>query len=378
MTSVVEFPKQSSNSSSASSLPSAYQGGKDGISINANFDSGNILIENVDQQSNVIIANLRLRSEPFTEGTDKRCHAQWFYFRSSQIKDRTIHYRIVNAGESSYPTGWKNYKTCASYDRENWFRIQKTDYDETKGVLEWKHSSTEDTVWFAYFAPYTYERHQQLIANSAMSPLCSLRVLGLTLDLHPIDYLIVGNGKKKVWVNARVHPGESMAEWFMEGLIGALLDETNEAGKLLRQQATIHMVPNMNPDGTVRGHLRTNAAGANLNREWCSTGEYKAPSLARSPEVFHVLNQVKLVGCDAYVDVHGDEEIEANFFADCAGCPNWSPRLKNLFDQFSDAYCEVSKDFQRGKGYGSDEPGKANLAIVSKYILYSFIYGHSL
>ena len=32
------------------------------------------------------------------------------------------------------------------------------------------------------------------------------------------------------------------------------------------------------------------------------------------------------------VDVHGDEEIEANFFADCAGCPNWSRRLKELFD----------------------------------------------
>eukprot|EP00964_Phaeocystis_antarctica_P086039 scaffold54421_cov25-Phaeocystis_antarctica.AAC.1 len=26
----------------------------------------------------------------------------------------------------------------------------------------------------------------------------------------------------------------------------------------------------MNPDGAVRGHLRTNACGANLNREWCS------------------------------------------------------------------------------------------------------------
>jgi murein tripeptide amidase MpaA len=24
----------------------------------------------------------------------------------------------------------------------------------------------------------------------------------------------------------------------------------------------------MNPDGSVRGNLRTNAAGANLNREW--------------------------------------------------------------------------------------------------------------
>ena len=40
-------------------------------------------------------------------------------------------------------------------------------------------------------------------------------------------------------------------------------------------------VPNMNPDGTWRGHLRTNASGANLNREW------DHPTKERSPEVFY-------------------------------------------------------------------------------------------
>lgn len=34
----------------------------------------------------------------------------------------------------------------------------------------------------------------------------------------------------------------------------------------------------MNPDGSYRGHLRTNAKGANLNREW------KKPTLEYSPE----------------------------------------------------------------------------------------------
>ena len=353
---------------SSTTFPSAYYDPKGGTVINANFDSGNILVESVDSDC----VTLRLRSEPFTEGTDKRCHSQWFYFRSSQIKGRSMSYRIVNAGQASYPAGFKNYKTCASYDGEHWYRVHDTTYDEAKGILLWNHCSAQDTVWFAYFPPFTYERHQQLIAKAAMSELCSLRVLGLTLDHRPIDYLRLGTGKLNLWINARVHPGESMAEWFMEGLIHALLDEANEASQLLLCEATIHMVPNMNPDGTVRGHLRTNASGANLNREWCSTGDYSAPSLQRSPEVYYVLNEVKKIGCDAYVDVHGDEEIEANFFADCAGCPNWSPRLKSLFDEFSDAYCEASEDFQRGKGYGSDEPGQANLAIGADQITNRF------
>jgi hypothetical protein len=51
-----------------------------------------------------------------------------------------------------------------------------------------------------------------------------------------------------------------------------------------------NVVPNMNPDGAVRGHLRTNAGGANLNREW---GE---PSLEHSPEVFHARNAMDATG----------------------------------------------------------------------------------
>ena len=34
---------------------------------------------------------------------------------------------------------------------------------------------------------------------------------------------------------------------------------------------TFYIVPSMCPDGAFRGHLRTNADGQNLNREWCST-----------------------------------------------------------------------------------------------------------
>lgn len=65
------------------------------------------------------------------------------------------------------------------------------------------------------------------------------------------------------------------------------------------------MIPCLCPDGAVRGHLRTNAAGANLNREWGNTGDYEAPTKERSPEVLAVLTLMKKVGCDFFLDVHG-------------------------------------------------------------------------
>ena len=64
----------------------------------------------------------------------------------------------------------------------------------------------------------------------------------------------------------------------------------------------VYVVPNMNPDGSARGHLRTNAAGANLNREW------GAPTAERSPEVLWTLNAMDATGpVDLMLDAHGDE-----------------------------------------------------------------------
>src|SRR3546814_5341018 len=103
-----------------------------------------------------------------------------------------------------------------------------------------------------------------------------------------------------VWLYARQHPGETMAEWWMEGALERLTDVADPVARSLRRKARFHIVPNMNPDGSFRGHLRTNAAGVNLNREW------HAPSLERSPEVHHVLERMKRTGVDFAMDVHGE------------------------------------------------------------------------
>ena len=55
-------------------------------------------------------------------------------------------------------------------------------------------------------------------------------------------------------------------------------------------QAVFYTVPNMCPDGSRRGHLRTNAAGANLNRQWAE------PSAAVSPEALAVRNLMDATG----------------------------------------------------------------------------------
>ena len=68
----------------------------------------------------------------------------------------------------------------------------------------------------------------------------------------------------------------------MEGALDLLTDPSDPVAKILREKSTLHIVPNMNPDGSARGHLRTNAVGVNLNREWAT------PSADKSPEVLCV------------------------------------------------------------------------------------------
>src|SRR3546814_6472661 len=80
----------------------------------------------------------------------------------------------------------------------------------------------------------------------------------------------MGEGETRVWLTARQHPGETQAEWWMEGALECLTDPSDPVARALRRHCRIHLVPNCNPDGSRHGHLRTNAVGVNLNREWRS------------------------------------------------------------------------------------------------------------
>jgi len=190
--------------------------------------------------------------------------------------------------------------------------------------------------------------------------------------------------KKKVcWIIHRQHPGESMAEYYAEGLLRRLLGLDNKnyvvdgiVNDILKEYV-FYIVPNMCPDGSVRGHLRTNANGQNLNREWTSStyikdGKkeifYEAPTLERSPEVYHVLSKMDKTGCDVFLDIHGDEELPFNFLSGSEGCPNWSKRLKVLHGAFLAKYSRTNSDMQIPIAYEPEEAGKGRMNVCSNQI----------
>ena len=319
------------------------------IEISAAFDSGNIRVLGIDGAT----ATLEIVKDHQSD------FYQWFHFRVAGAKGQPLALRIVNAGGSAYPDGWPGYRARVSADRETW---AQTDTGFADGVLEIRHTPATDLIWVAYFAPYSMERHHDLIARYASMPGVGYRELGRTLDGRAMDCLTIGDGPKPVWLYARQHPGETMAEWWMEGALAKLTDADDAAARALRAKATFHIVPNMNPDGSARGHLRTNAVGVNLNREW------HEPSPERSPEVLCVRNAMDETGVVFAMDVHGDEAIPANFIAGFEGIPNWTDTLGHKFYEFQMRLAANTPDFQTEQGYAKAAPGKANLTMSTNQL----------
>ena len=323
------------------------------MQISSNFDSGNIEVISAESPSNIELAIKKDHQSEFY---------QWFHFKlhNTEHSEHVMH--LTNAGKSAYVEGWKDYQAVASYDRQHWFRVPTTFDGENLSIT---FTPEYDSTYFAYFAPYSYERHQDLIHSAQLDIDCQLQVLGQTLDGRDMSLLKVGEegeGKKVIWITARQHPGETMAEWFMEGFIDRLLDEDDGVARSLLNSAVFYLVPNMNPDGSARGHLRTNAKGVNLNREW------QTPSMENSPEVYLVREKMLATGVDMHLDIHGDEALPFNFVAGSEGVPSYNERIKGLEDKFKNVLLAITPEFQDDKGYDKDEPGKANLTVAANWV----------
>jgi murein tripeptide amidase MpaA len=332
------------------------------LHISSAFDSGAIEVLSLADPADI---QLRIRSDHAAD------FAQWFHFCLHGAAGVPVTLRFMNAGQCSYPAGFKGYQVVASHDRQHWFRID-TQFDGQ--VMTARTTPATQALYLAYFEPYSYEQHLDLLASASTSPHTTPERLGASLDGRDITVLRVTHAqgsvplaeRKKIWVIARQHPGETMAAWFVEGLLERLLDTSDSVSRVLLEQSVFYVVPNMNPDGAVRGNLRTNAAGADLNRAW------ESPALEGAPEVFWVRQKMLEVGVDVSLDVHGDEGLPYVFVAGSEGTPGYSPRIAELEATFKNAWIAACPDFQDTHHYGVGAPGKANMGLATHWVAQQF------
>lgn len=325
--------------------------------IHDQLDAGNIELLAASDP-----AAIRLRIKP--DVGDR--HFQWFHFQVCDGRDQALVMHIENAGKVSFPDGFKDYQAVACSDGVTWRRVP-TEFDGQ--TLTIRHTPDSDVVSYAFFEPYSLARHQALISDALNSDRARARTLCQTPDGHPHTLLTIGEaepGRKRLWVIARQHPGEPMAEWWVEGFLDRLLDDSDPVARALLAQAVVYLVPNMCIDGSVRGHLRCNAHGVNLNRAWAE------PCAETSPEVFYVRQAMHETGMDLALDVHGDEGLPYNFFAGAEGVPSWTPDHLKRYHRFRQLLATLSPDFQETYGYEVDAAGSSDLKKCTDYLAETF------
>ena len=131
---------------------------------------------------------------------------------------------------------------------------------------------------------------------------------------------MIGQGARPVWIIARQHPGETMAEWFVEGLMraaarsgrcgcaraspdGDLSHRSEHESRRLRTRQPAHQRRGRQPQSRV--------AGADAGAQ---------------PGSPVVRDAIHATGCAAFFDIHGDENLPYVFVAGCEMLPGFSDR----------------------------------------------------
>ncbi len=131
-----------------------------------------------------------------------------------------------------------------------------------------------DTVYLAYWFPYTYSDLQAYLDTIDGSPhLVNLNVKttspqGRNIYGYEItDTTVADCYKQHVVITARQHPIEHINGYFIEGLTNYLLTATDSLAEVLRSRFRFFIYPMLNPDGVFNGSGQ-NIFGQDINRSW--------------------------------------------------------------------------------------------------------------
>jgi hypothetical protein len=117
-----------------------------------------------------------------------------------------------------------------------------------------------DTVYIAYWFPWTYRQTGEYVASILTSPyVIQGGVHGFTqgsrsLYGYSVTDTAAGMTKKRhVVVTCRQHAGESPGNYVLKGLTDYLLYGTDSTAARLRSSYVVHFFPMINPDGVAMG-----------------------------------------------------------------------------------------------------------------------------
>jgi len=282
------------------------------VKFDANFESGNLAqVEKID-------------STDFKVTTVEDIGGRWFYFRITGVKNKIISVTITNSDVN---------RALFSYDNKSYQRFSQT---EAPYVNYFKKKFTHDTVFVAYYVPYTFSYLQKRIQQWSKSPYVKLDTIGYTPKGLPqqmliiTDFLIPDSSKYRVWIHARTHPGETPGSFHFDGIVQELL-KNDEVIDYYRKKIIFYLVPFDNPDGVFYGRSRTNFYGVDLEREWDKSDSNTSPEVLHLKQKMQQLSKSKPFSI--FLNLHSQASSNCTFWIHSA--QSTSARFYRLENQFA-------------------------------------------
>ena len=206
----------------------------------------------------------------------------------------------------------------------------------------------KDTVFFAYSTPYTYtdltDALNRIERDEAKAEFCLRKTLCRTVAGNRCEYLAITSKSKSapdlaerkgVVMTARVHPGETVGSWIMQGIMDFLTDVNSAEAELLRQHFVFKIIPMLNPDGVINGNYRCSLAGCDLNRRWKRPDKLLHPTIYYSKTLIKRLHKER--GVIFYCDFHGHSRKRNTFVYGCNDADE--PERTRLFPMILSKIC---------------------------------------
>ncbi|HEX5410344.1 MAG TPA: M14-type cytosolic carboxypeptidase [Terriglobia bacterium] len=303
----------------------------------------------------------------------------WYYFRidGAPESELTIDFTDL-AGEYNFRPGnhavTPDTPPVYSYDRLQWTHVPKENWQAAADSMRLRIKPAKPQLWIAHIAPYTTRHLAQLLAETKGAPGLEYQVIGKSVKGRGIPMLTVtdpGNAttqKKMVCLMFRQHSWEAGSSWAGEGAIRFLLSPDPIAIRI-RKETIFKILPMQDPDGVLRGGVRFNAYGYDLNRNWDTIDPVKMPEITAARNA--ILNRAEHGGrIDFFLSLHNDETNEY-----LIGPP--SPKFRSLGQKVFEELTRTTM-FDPSHAYEED-PGKAaRLEPGRMDVAQALYYKHSL
>ncbi len=313
--------------------------------VTQTFESGRIDVLHTGEHG----ATLAVPSDSSAPG-----FRQWFAFDVAGKADAPFEIVLDNARDCTWGDALGGaYKVYAS-DGTAWARLDSR-LDHGRLVVRGAHRAPR--LRLCYYPPYPTAR-LSAVRRRVRARGGEVERLAETPGGRPVEVYRLGRRESPAWFVAHQHPGESMAGWFVEGLVEWLTEGGPAAERLLA--VGVAVVPRMNPDGVAIGNHRTTPLGRDLNRTWADAEPPVEVAAARAA--------LLRSGAAFFFDVHGDERLPWVFGQPADGL---SERARAQIARVEAELVASTRDFQTVHRYPYDPRGKPSLAFASNWAHHS-------